>query len=139
MLRWNGLGAAAGIAILCDWPSTFCIPQGMPAMMDLFDPMEIVITPETTYILISHINDSYAESIPTVVIGRRPTGSSGPMRAIRSDAGSTRLEAAAPTPSRSRRAISEARAASKRAGCRPTATIEESSRSAFISIHRIQT
>jgi hypothetical protein len=42
-----------------DWPSTFCIPQGMPAMMNLFDPMEIVITPETTYILISHINDSY--------------------------------------------------------------------------------
>jgi hypothetical protein len=42
-----------------DWPSTFCVPQGMPAMMDLFDPMEIVITPDTTYILISHINDSY--------------------------------------------------------------------------------
>jgi hypothetical protein len=42
-----------------DWPSTFCIPQGMPAMMDLFDPMEIVITPDTTYMLISHINDSY--------------------------------------------------------------------------------
>ena len=42
-----------------DWPSTFCIPQGMPAMMNLFDPMEIVITPQTTYILISHINDSY--------------------------------------------------------------------------------
>jgi len=42
-----------------DWPSTFCIPQGMPAMMSLFDPMEIVITQDTTYILISHINDSY--------------------------------------------------------------------------------
>src|ERR1043166_5726038 len=42
-----------------NWPSTYCIPQGMPAMMNLFDPMEIVITPETTYILISHINDSY--------------------------------------------------------------------------------
>ena len=42
-----------------NWPSTFCIPQGMPAMMNLFDPMEIVVTPETTYILISHINDSY--------------------------------------------------------------------------------
>jgi hypothetical protein len=42
-----------------DWPSTFCIPQGMPAMMNLYDPMEIVITPDTTYILISHVNDSY--------------------------------------------------------------------------------
>jgi hypothetical protein len=42
-----------------NWPSTFCIPQGMPAMMNLFDPMEIVVTPEITYVLISHINDSY--------------------------------------------------------------------------------
>ena len=42
-----------------NWPSSFCIPQGMPAMMNLYDPMEIVVTPDTTYILISHINDSY--------------------------------------------------------------------------------
>jgi hypothetical protein len=42
-----------------NWPSAYCIPQGMPAMMNLFDPMEIVVTPDTTYILISHINDSY--------------------------------------------------------------------------------
>jgi hypothetical protein len=42
-----------------NWPSSYCVPQGMPAMMNLFDPMEIVVTPETTYILISHINDSY--------------------------------------------------------------------------------
>ena len=41
------------------WPSAFCIPQGMPAMMNLYDPMEIVVTPDTTYILISHVNDSY--------------------------------------------------------------------------------
>jgi hypothetical protein len=42
-----------------NWPSAYCIPQGMPAMMNLFDPMEIVVTPQTTYILISHVNDSY--------------------------------------------------------------------------------
>ena len=42
-----------------NWPSAFCMPQGMPAMMNLFDPMEVVVTPDTTYILISHINDSY--------------------------------------------------------------------------------
>jgi hypothetical protein len=42
-----------------DWPSSYCIPQGMPAMMNLYDPMEIVVTPDVTYILISHINDSY--------------------------------------------------------------------------------
>jgi hypothetical protein len=42
-----------------DVPSTFCIPQGMPMMMDLYDPMEIILTPAITYILISHVNDSY--------------------------------------------------------------------------------
>ena len=74
--RWLGRGDKAPLtpeyqayyqAILADqaaggtgnWPSAFCIPQGMPAMMNLFDPMEIVVTADTTYILISHINDSY--------------------------------------------------------------------------------
>jgi len=42
-----------------NWPSTFCIPEGMPAMMNLYNPMEIIITPETTYILMSHNNDVY--------------------------------------------------------------------------------
>jgi hypothetical protein len=42
-----------------NWPSSFCIPQGMPAIMNLYDPMEIVVTQDTTYVLISHINDSY--------------------------------------------------------------------------------
>jgi len=48
--------AAGGVG---DVPSTFCIPQGMPMMMDLYDPMEIIVTPAITYILISHVNDSY--------------------------------------------------------------------------------
>ena len=48
--------AAGGVG---DVPSTFCIPQGMPMMMDLYDPMEIVVTPDATYVLISHVNDSY--------------------------------------------------------------------------------
>jgi hypothetical protein len=48
--------AAGGVG---DVPSTFCVPQGMPMMMNLYDPMEIVVTPNTTYILISHVNDSY--------------------------------------------------------------------------------
>jgi hypothetical protein len=42
-----------------NWPSSYCIPQGMPAIMNLYAPMELVVTPDTTYILISHINDSY--------------------------------------------------------------------------------
>jgi hypothetical protein len=40
-------------------PSWYCLPQGMPMMMNMYDPMEVVITPEITYILISHVNDSY--------------------------------------------------------------------------------
>jgi hypothetical protein len=42
-----------------NWPPTFCIPAGMPAMMNLYEPMEIIVLPETTYILISHTDDSY--------------------------------------------------------------------------------
>jgi hypothetical protein len=40
-------------------PSWYCLPQGMPMMMNIYDPMEIVVTPDTTYILISHVNDAY--------------------------------------------------------------------------------
>ena len=42
-----------------NWPSTFCVPAGMPAMMSFYDPGEIIVTPDTTYILISHNDDSY--------------------------------------------------------------------------------
>jgi hypothetical protein len=42
-----------------NWPSTFCVPEGMPAMMNMYNPMEIIITPETTYLLTSHNNDMY--------------------------------------------------------------------------------
>jgi hypothetical protein len=48
--------AAGGLGDLRSWA---CIPQGMPMMMNLYDPMEIVVTPRITYILISHVNDSY--------------------------------------------------------------------------------
>jgi hypothetical protein len=42
-----------------NWPSTFCIPAGMPAMMAFYDPGEIIVTPEITYILISHNDDEF--------------------------------------------------------------------------------
>jgi hypothetical protein len=42
-----------------NWPSTFCVPAGMPAMMSFYDPGEIIVTPDITYILISHNDDSY--------------------------------------------------------------------------------
>jgi hypothetical protein len=39
-------------------PTYTCIAPGMPRIMNVYDPMEIVITPETTYILIQHVHDS---------------------------------------------------------------------------------
>ena len=35
-----------------------CLPPGMPGMMTLYQPMEIIVLPEVTYILIDHANDS---------------------------------------------------------------------------------
>ena len=39
-------------------PTYTCLAPGMPRIMNVYDPMEIIITPETTYILIQHIHDS---------------------------------------------------------------------------------
>ncbi len=39
-------------------PSWMCLPPGMPRIMNVFEPMEIVITPDTTHIFISHIHDN---------------------------------------------------------------------------------
>ena len=36
-----------------------CLPTGMPAMMTLYRPMEIVVLPETTYIRIDHTHQSH--------------------------------------------------------------------------------
>jgi hypothetical protein len=38
-------------------PTYTCIPPGMPRIMNVYDPMEIVVTPKVAYILIQHIND----------------------------------------------------------------------------------
>jgi hypothetical protein len=38
-------------------PTYTCIPPGMPRIMNVYDPMEIVVTPTVTHILIQHIND----------------------------------------------------------------------------------
>jgi hypothetical protein len=40
-------------------PSWYCLPQGMPMMMNAYDPVEFVVTPDMTYVLVSHVNDSY--------------------------------------------------------------------------------
>src|SRR6266699_6581930 len=39
-------------------PSWMCLPPGMPRIMNAYEPMEIVITPATTHIFISHVHDN---------------------------------------------------------------------------------
>jgi hypothetical protein len=38
-----------------NWQGGRCLPVGMPGVMNLYRPMEIVITPEVTYIMIDHL------------------------------------------------------------------------------------
>ena len=39
-------------------PWVRCIANGMPAIMTVFQPMEIVVTPDVTYIMIDQVHDS---------------------------------------------------------------------------------
>ena len=41
------------------WPGYTCRPPGMPALMTAYEPMEIIVLPEVTYILIDHIHDTH--------------------------------------------------------------------------------
>jgi hypothetical protein len=36
-----------------------CLPPGMPGMMTIFQPMEIIVKPDVTYILIDHGNEAH--------------------------------------------------------------------------------
>ena len=38
-------------------PTYTCLSPGMPRIMNMYEPMEILITPNTTYILTQHIHD----------------------------------------------------------------------------------
>ena len=38
-------------------PQVYCLPTGMPRMMIAYEPMEVIVTPETTYIRVDHLND----------------------------------------------------------------------------------
>jgi hypothetical protein len=42
----------------------------MPMMMNAYDPVEFVVTPDITYILISHVNDSYRRDRRVYTDGR---------------------------------------------------------------------
>lgn len=48
--------AATGLG---DVVSTTCLAPGMPMMMQAYEPMQITVLPETTYILIDHIHESH--------------------------------------------------------------------------------
>src|SRR5438270_14047275 len=39
-------------------PTYRCLSPGMPRIMHVYAPMEIVVTPDTTYLLIEHIHDN---------------------------------------------------------------------------------
>src|SRR5262245_40581837 len=40
------------------WPGYRCRPPGMPPLMTAYEPMEIIVKPETTYIRIDHIHET---------------------------------------------------------------------------------
>jgi hypothetical protein len=39
-------------------PTYKCLPPGMPRIMHAYAPMEVVVTPDTTYVLMEHIHDN---------------------------------------------------------------------------------
>lgn len=50
MAIWQGYTAAQAAGILAGDATASCLPQGMPRIMKMVYPMEIIVTPETTYI-----------------------------------------------------------------------------------------
>ena len=43
-----------------NWPpGAACLPVGMPAMMNPYQPLEFIVLPETTYIRNEHVHDSH--------------------------------------------------------------------------------
>jgi len=41
-----------------DTPTVGCLPPGMPRQMNVYEPMQVVITPEIVHLLIEHVKDS---------------------------------------------------------------------------------
>ena len=84
---------------LGNYPSARCLPGGMPHMMAI-PTQEYVVTPDTTYILLSS-----GDFRRIFTDGRDWPAQSRPMRAIRSADGSTNSAMGATTSLRSRRAV----------------------------------
>jgi hypothetical protein len=38
-------------------PQVYCFPTGMPRMMIAYEPMELIVTPQTTYVRVDHLGD----------------------------------------------------------------------------------
>jgi hypothetical protein len=38
-------------------PQVYCLPSGMPRMMIAYEPIEIIVTPETTYVRLDHLSE----------------------------------------------------------------------------------
>src|SRR5260370_15355171 len=38
-------------------PQVYCLPSGMPRMMIAYEPMEIMVTPQTTYVRVDHLGE----------------------------------------------------------------------------------
>ena len=38
-------------------PTITCLPPGMPRVMNVYEPMEVVVTPHATRLLMQHIHD----------------------------------------------------------------------------------
>jgi hypothetical protein len=38
-------------------PQVYCFPSGMPRMMIAYEPMELIVTPQTTYVRVDHLGD----------------------------------------------------------------------------------
>ena len=56
LFEWNVADQKAGG--MGTEPSWMCLPPGMPRAMNVFESMEIVITPATSFFLLSHIHDN---------------------------------------------------------------------------------
>ena len=41
-----------------DTPTVTCLPPGMPRQMNIYEPMQIIVTPEMTHLRIEHVHDS---------------------------------------------------------------------------------
>ena len=57
--KFEGTLADRAVSGLGDVVSTTCLAPGMPMMMQAYEPMQITVLPETTYVLIDHIHESH--------------------------------------------------------------------------------